>query len=415
MIAGSGAGISVTASTEPFFKLLRGGRVLAPRDLGEQDVLIAGKIIARIAPRIDPMPALGEVAVLDVQGKYVVPGFIDQHVHLIGGGGEGGFTTRSPELMLGEIVIAGITTVVGCLGTDGTTRSVASLLAKARALEEEGITAYIYTGAYEVPPPTITGRVRDDLILIDKVLGCGEVAIGDHRSSQPSKEDIRKLAAESRVGGMLGGKAGVLHLHVGNGSGALQMLLEIVGETEIPISQFTPTHLNRSMAVLNDGLRFAGAGGMIDITTSIHAKTDGREVVEPAEAVRHCLDKGVSLERITLSSDGNGSIPNFDARGRLQGLRVADIGSLHETLRAVVAGGTPLPDALRLVTENPAASLRLSPAKGCLAAGSDADVVVLDRDLAVERVFARGRLMVAEGKAIARSTFEEPRRRDRRT
>ena len=192
--------------------------------------------------------------------------------------------------MLGEIVRGGVTTVIGCLGTDGTTRSLASLLAKARALEEEGITAYIYTGAYEVPPPTITGRVRDDLILIDKVLGCGEVAIGDHRSSQPSKEDIRKLAAESRVGGLLGGKAGVLHLHVGNGRGALQMLLEIAEETEIPISQFTPTHLNRSTAVLDDGIRFAG-----------HGRDDGHHHEHPRE-VRRSRDRGARTGRAYTAS-----------------------------------------------------------------------------------------------------------------
>jgi beta-aspartyl-dipeptidase (metallo-type) len=395
------------ALRSPFFKILKHGRVFAPQDLGRKDLLIAGTVVARIADRIEPCGEYGEAEVVELQGRHIVPGFIDQHVHLIGGGGEGGFTTRTPEATLRSILEAGITTVVGCLGTDATTRSLASLLAKARALQEEGITAYIYTGAYEVPPPTLTGSVRGDLILIDKVLGCGEIAMSDHRSSQPTVEDITKLAAEARVGGILGGKAGVLHVHVGCGARMLHMLFEIVAGTEIPVTQFTPTHLNRSRALLDEGIRFAKLGGVIDFTTSLHVQNDGSEVVEAADAVTYCLGRGVGIEHITLSSDGNGSLPHFDEQGRLQGLRVAEVGSLHLALKALAAGGMALADALRTVTANPAASLGLSPAKGILAAGSDADVTVLNADLEIERVYARGSCMVADGTPLVRGTFED--------
>jgi beta-aspartyl-dipeptidase (metallo-type) len=393
-------------SNAPFFRILKHGRVLAPRDLGQRDVLIAGTSIARIADRIEACAGYGDAEIVDLHGRYVVPGFIDQHVHLTGGGGEGGFTTRTPEACLGPILKAGITTVVGCLGTDATTRSLASLLARARALQEDGITTFIYTGAYQVPPPTMTGSVRDDLILIDKVLGCGEVAMSDHRSSQPTVGEIARLAAEARVGGILSGKAGVLHLHVGGGARMLAMLFEIVAQTEIPITQFTPTHLNRSRALLDDAVRFAKLGGMIDFTTSIHAQNDGPDVVEAADAVSYCLGRGTGLERITLSSDGNGSLPTFDGHGKLLGLRVADVASLHLAVKALAAGGMALSDALRTVTANPAASLGLAPAKGTLASGSDADVTVLNADLEVERVYARGRCMVADGRPLVRGTFE---------
>ena len=83
----------------------------------------------------------------------IVPGFIDQHVHVTGGGGGGGFATRGPEAMLTDLTRWGITTVVGITGTDGTTRTPVALLAKVRALEIEGLTAYMWTGAYDVPPP----------------------------------------------------------------------------------------------------------------------------------------------------------------------------------------------------------------------------------------------------------------------
>jgi beta-aspartyl-dipeptidase (metallo-type) len=359
--------------------------------------------VAHLADRIDPAPAYGVTDVYDVTGCFVVPGFIDQHVHLIGGGGEGGFATRTPEVGLSDLTTAGITSVVGTLGTDCVTRHMESLLAKARGLEEEGISAWIYSGAYPTPAPTITGSLRSDIILIDKVVG-GKVAMSDHRSAQPSKQELARLAAEARVGGMLSGKAGVLHIHTGDGRRRLDWLFEIVDETELPITQFTPTHLNRTGELLLEGIRFAKAGGMLDLTTSISAAASSRP--RPAEAVKLCLEAGAPLDRITLSSDGNGSLPAFNAEGELTGLVAASPRSLYEALREIVRSGIlSLQDALCLVTANPAASLKLS-RKGRITPGGDADLAVLERDLAIRHVFAKGRCLVRDGQPVVRGTFE---------
>ena len=385
------------------FTILKNGHICAPQELGVGDVLLADRSVAHLADRIDPAPAYGATEVYDVTGCFVVPGFIDQHVHLIGGGGEGGFATRTPEVMLSDLTTAGITTVVGTLGTDSVGRQMESLLAKARGLEEEGISSWIYSGAYATPSPTITGSLRSDLVLIDKVVG-GKVAMSDHRSAQPSKDELARLAAEARVGGMLAGKAGVLHIHTGDGKRRLDWLFEIVAETELPITQFTPTHLNRTGELLLEGIRFAKAGGMLDITTSISAAASSRP--QPAEAVRTCLEAGTPLDRITLSSDGNGSMPAFNRKGELTGLVAASPRSLYEALCEIVRTGVlPLPDALRLVTTNPAASLKL-PRKGRIVPGGDADIVVLDADLTIRHVFAKGRCLVKDGQAVVRGTFE---------
>src|SRR5690554_180799 len=151
-------------------KILKNASIYSPDYLGEKDLLIIKDSILKIAENIlIPDSFISEVEIIDCTEKIIVPGFIDSHVHIIGGGGEGGFRTRTPEIQLSELITAGITTVVGCLGTDGTTRHMTTLLAKARALEEEGISAYIYTGSYQFPIQTLTGNCRDDLILIDKV------------------------------------------------------------------------------------------------------------------------------------------------------------------------------------------------------------------------------------------------------
>lgn len=389
------------------FTILKNGKVFTPDEQGQKDVLVANSVIANIADCISPAPGYGEVEVIDVSGKYVVPGFIDQHVHLIGGGGEAGYASRTPEVMLSGITRAGITTVVGCLGTDGTTRHMTSLLAKARGLEVEGITTYIYTGSYQVPTRTITDTVRNDIILIDKVLGAGEIAISDHRSAQPGKEDIKKLVAETRVGGILSGKAGVLHLHVGDGKRKLGMLYEILEESEIPITQFTPTHLNRNPELLEDSIRFGKMGGMIDMTSGVSPATGADNSIKPSRAIKYCLEQGVPISNITMSSDGNGSMPLFDSQGRIQGLLVAKLDSLYEEFVDLVKEeGLKLSHALRVITENVAKSLKLYPRKGALRIGSDADIVVLDEDLNIDYVFARGRCMIKRGKVVVKGTFE---------
>ncbi|MDF2571317.1 MAG: iadA [Sporomusa sp.] len=386
------------------FTILKGGNVFAPESLGIRDIIIAGQIIANIASSIKSAPDYGECQVVDMTGKLVVPGFIDQHVHILGGGGEGGYATRTPEVVLSDITMAGITTVVGCLGTDSISRHMAGLLAKARSLDEEGISTYIYTGAYEVPPPTITGSVRSDLVLIDKVIGCGEIAISDHRSSQPSKGEIARLAAESRVGGLLGGKAGVVHLHVGDGARQLALLFEIAAETEIPITQFVPTHINRNWNLINEGIKLAKLGGVIDFTAA--APGQAADTITAAHAIKHCLDHGLSINNMTISSDGHGSLPVFEGSSGVSDLKVAKMTGLHEEVKSLVAIGLSLSEALRPVTSNPAKTLKLYPDKGTLKPGSHADIVVFDYKLNIEHVFAKGRWLVKDGKAKVKGTFE---------
>lgn len=393
--------------TSTFFTLLKGVEVFAPEKLGRQDLLIAGDKIAAIGPQLE-VPSGCNCQIIDLSKYMAVPGFIDGHVHMIGGGGEGGYATRTPEVQLGDVVRAGVTTVVGCLGTDGTTRHMTALLAKARGLEAEGVSTYIYTGSYEVPTNTITRNVRDDIILIDKVIGCGEIAISDHRSAQPTKKDIAKLAAESRIGGMLSGKAGLLHLHVGDGKNKLSMLFDIVGEGEIPITQFLPTHISRNKALLDDGVRFAAMGGTIDITAGSLKSPGKNAAIKPSDAVMYCLENGVPLSHITMSSDGNGSMPAFNEEGKLVGLEVAKMDTLYQDIRElIVEKRLKLEEAIRIITENPAKTLKLHPQKGCLQVGADADIVILDKDLNIHHVFAKGKIMLYDKKQMAFGTFEK--------
>ncbi len=325
-------------------------------------------------------------------------------MHLLGGGGEAGPWSRTPEIMLSKITRAGVTTVLGLLGTDDVSRRPETLLAKAMQLEQEGISAYIYSGSYQLPPATITGSLRKDIALIPKVVGVGEVAVSDHRSSQPSFEELCRIAADARVGGMLGGKAGLVHLHMGDGARRLDPIIRVVKETEIPIGQFLPTHLNRTRALMEHAIEFARMGGNIDITAS---GIDLHFHPTSVEAVQMALEAGIPIDRITLSSDSNGSMPIFDAKGNVVKLGVGDIKCLFDDWRQLVKAGLSIEDSLKVVTCNPAQRAGLAASKGSLQTGKDADLLILNRDLTIDSVLAKGRLMVGRGKITVKGTFEE--------
>ena len=388
-------------------KLIRNARLYAPEDLGCMDVLIGGGKILRIGESL-PAEEAYHVEVIDGSGKIMMPGLIDAHVHILGGGGEGGYRTRTPEIMLSDIICGGVTTVVGCLGTDGTTRTMTNLIAKARGLEEEGITAYIYTGSYQVPVRTLTGSVADDLILLDKVIGTGEIAISDHRSSQPTYEEFARIVADTRVGGILSGKAGIVNIHMGDGREQLDYLRRLLRESQIPASNMLPTHINRNKSLMSDGIDYARRlGGYIDLTTSSDPDFLDPDEVKASAGLKMALDAGVDAGHITFSSDGQGSLPVFDEKGNFRHLGVGNVSSLYREMKdAVLKDGVRLADALKTVTSNPAFLLKLK-GKGRITEYADADLVLSASDtLEIDTVIAGGETVVSGGEVLKRGTFE---------
>ena len=385
--------------------LIKNADVYAPAGMGRADILAAGGRILRIEPGITLPSAYAEE--VDASGLIAVPGFIDGHVHMMGGGGEGGYATRTPELMLSDAIRGGVTTVVGCLGTDGVTRTPAGLLAKAKSLDEEGISTFIYTGHYAVPVQTLTGSIERDLLLIDKVIGVGEIALSDHRSNQPTFDEFARLASEARRGGILSGKAGVVNVHMGDGRRGLALLRRIIEETEIPAAQFLPTHIGRNPSLFEEGIAYAKAGGLVDFTTSTVPAFLEEGEVKCSVGLRRMLDAGVDAANITFTSDGQGSLPDFDESGRLRRLEIGRVTSLFAEVRGAVRGeGVPLATALQVITSNPARILKLR-GKGALEAGADADIVLLDpASLEIDGVIAKGRWLMKARAPLARGTFE---------
>ena len=383
-------------------ELLTHAQVFAPEPLGLRHLLVAGGRIVWMGEGLPALPAVLGARVRDLGGRRLVPGFIDAHVHLTGGGGEAGAHTKVPPLSLSRFTRGGVTSVVALLGTDDASRHPRELVTAVQALRNEGLSAWCYTAGYHVPPVTITGSVRHDLAAIECIIGV-KCAISDHRSSQPTLDELLRLASEAHVGGVMTGKAGVLHLHVGDGPRGLALIRQALEATELPPRVFNPTHVNRRKALFEEAIELARRGCNVDITAFPVA--EGEDAWPADTALLRYLDAGAPPERVTISSDGGGCLPVFDGDGRVASMEVGDPGALARTLRALLDAGQPLERVLPAFTSNPARLLRLA-RKGSIAVGNDADLVALDSTGGVADVMANGAWHVVDGRVAIRGTFE---------
>ena len=385
--------------------LIDNALVHAPAPLGRRSLLLGGGKVLWMGTTALELPAVMRTAVetLDLEGRRLIPGLIDGHVHICGGGGEAGFRTRVPPLPLSGYTSAGITTVIGLLGTDDVARGPRELLATVYALREEGLNAWALAGGYHLPIATLTGSLRGDLVFLEPFVGVGELAISDHRSSQPTLEELLRVASDAHVAGLMTGRAGILHLHLGDGARGLELVNRALDASELPARVFNPTHVNRRRALFDEAVALARRGAVVDVTAfPVGEDEDGYGA---AEAVERFLASGAPAGNLTVSSDAGGCLPCFDTDGRVCRMGVGSSGALLATLRALLERGLPLADALPPFTSNPARLLRLA-TKGSIAPGTDADLVALDSGGGAHTVIVRGKIHVADGRAVRRGTFE---------
>lgn len=387
--------------------IIKNIEVYSPKYLGIKDVVIVSDKFEGIYDKIETPKDFVNINIIDGNGKALLPGFIDSHVHIIGGGGEDSFKSRTFEIQLSNLTKAGITTVIGCIGTDGVCRDMNALLAKAYSLEEEGISTFCYTGSYDVPVKTITTSIKKDIMLIEKIIGVGEIALSDRRSSQPTFEEICSIAANANVGGLLSGKAGIVHFHIGPGRRKLELLFKLLKETEILPSQIIPTHINRSEDLFKEGLKYVKLGGFIDLTTS--SDPDFLEPTEltASEGLKKYLEYNLPIENITFSSDGNGSMPKYNDKREIIGLSICSVESLFiEVKKAINNYNIPIEEAIKVITSNVSDLYRLK-GRGRIVKGNFADFVIVDgENLDIETVYSKGKELVRDKKIIIKGTFE---------
>lgn len=381
------------------FVLIKNIDVYAPKSIGINDILICGNKIIEIGKNLNY--SFKNIKKIDGSGKKATPSFIDQHIHVLGGGGEGGYRTRVPEVNLSELLRGGVTTLVGLLGTDCITRNVESLIAKTKALKEYGLTAYCLTGGYEYPSPTVTGCVKKDIVMIEEIIGI-KLALSDHRSSSVTINELEKMALSARVGGMLSGKAGYLKLHMGNADAGLDLVFDILKKGEIPTQIFRPTHVGRKEKLFYQSIEFNKMGGYIDITAS-----DDGNILTVVELFKILNKENVLLDKVTLSSDGNGSWSTYDSFGNMTDIGAASSDGIYKQIKKLVENNIySLEDALPFGTSNVAHALGISSVKGYIKENYSPDILILDGKLEIDTVISNGNVLMENKEILTKVFFE---------
>ena len=377
--------------------LIKNANLYTPDPIGINDILLSGEKIIHIDKKIELNGVPYQV--IDADGKHVVPGFIDQHVHITGGGGQQGYASLVPEVTMSELVSCGVTTVLGMHGTDGFVKDLGTLYGKTKALDDDGLTAYMLTSYYGLPSKTLMGSVADDLIFIDKVIGC-KLAMSDDRSSFPTELEILRLINQVRLGGFTSGKGGILHIHLGALPEGIEILLNIARRYPTLISYLSPTHLIRTEALFEQAVALGKLGGMIDFSTG------GTKFDTPHRCVMKALEAGVPIDRITFSSDGHGGVRRVNPTTGEVTYRPAPLHlNFQEVVALVKEEGLPLEQAVKLITANPARNLKLLH-KGIIEVGADADFCFLSKDLELTDVIARGKQVMKEGQILQKGRYE---------
>jgi len=384
--------------------IIKQAELYAPQKQGFKDILIGGGKILAIEDSI-PMESFSkfDILTIDAKGLKAIPGLIDGHVHIAGAGGEGGPSTRTPELSIKDMIIAGVTTVIGLLGTDGMTRNPESVLMKVKSLRAEGVSAWMLTGSYQVPTPTILGDVGKDISLIEEIIGVGEVAISDFRSSEPTVNELIRMASHARIGGMFSGKSGIVVLHLGDRKNPFEKIYQAVNESDLNFNQFLPTHCNRNKYLIEETKKY-GRNGYVDLTA--YPINSGNDENKASKCIIELLNSGVPVENITVTSDGCGSLPVFE-NGKLAKLGIGNPNSIFNTLVELIKDeGIMLEQALPFVSSNPAQILQLR-GKGFIRTGMDADLNLIDNNMDIKYLIANGNIMIKNGQRIKKGSFEE--------
>jgi len=391
------------------FELITNANIYAPESLGIKHLLVCAGKIVYIGDQVPMLDDRLDVKTIDLDGARLIPGFVDAHAHITGGGGEAGPSTRVPPQHLSQYTLAGVTSVIGLLGTDDLTRTPQTLLTQVMGLREEGLSAWCYTGGYHLPAATLTQSVRSDIVNLEPVIGVGEVALSDHRSSQPTLDEVLRLASEAHVAGLMTGKAGIVHFHLGDGKRGLSMIRECLKASEIPPRVFNPTHVNRNKALFEEACELTKSGCNVDLTAfpaDDTAADDPDAGWSAEEAVARYFDKGCNPRKLTISSDGGGCLPSFDAQGELLKMGFARSSAMAITFKAMLDMALPIEKVLPLMTSNVAGLLKLH-YKGRIETGFDADLLVVDESHQIESVMAKGVWHVKQGQVLIRGLFEE--------
>lgn len=369
------------------------GQVISRGRLWPDYAVIFDQQVRAVCP-VHQLDLWSPVQLLDAQGCYVAPGFIDMHIH-------------------------------GCGGADAMDGSVAALQTMSRALVAFGVTAFV--------PTTMTAAADDiqralaAVRAAQRVAGDGARILGAHLEGPFVNERFKGAQAALHLcqprWQLIADYLDVIRVitlapELSGSRSFLQRLqpyptiVPAIGHSAATLEQAQQAfaagvrhaaHLFNAMAPLHH--RAPGPAGAVltDGHVSAELIADNRHV---HPALYSLIWKVLGPERLVLVSDAMRAAGLGDGRYEFGGQMVtvtagkaslADgtlAGSVLTLDQAVVnfrrAVGCSWPQAIALVTENPARVLGWEQSLGDLAVGKVADIVLLDAAGSVQQTIVAG-------------------------
>ena len=362
--------------------LLRNGKVVTPFDVIEADIRLGRGKIQSIGKKLK-----GD-NVIDCKNKFIIPGLIDIHIH-----GCGGFSAM-----------------------DGKIYEMSLFLAK------HGITSFVPTTVTASKDKLKTVAVKvfqamQDNNYVSQVLGLNLEGpwISRDKPGAQSKQHIRKSSMEEFD-----------ELCEGNIVKIITMAPEENMDIIKQISKRVIISIGHSNADYDTAKRGVAMGAKLfthtfNAMSGFHHREPGvagaalesdetyceiiPDLIHVHSAAIKILIKAKGSDKVILITDaieaaglgdgeyelnlGRASVRNGACRlpdGNLAGSTL----TLDKGVRNIVNMGINLKTAVKMATVNPAVLLGIEDKKGSIAVGKDADLVILNKDLEIEKVIVRG-------------------------
>jgi N-acetylglucosamine-6-phosphate deacetylase len=386
--------------------LLTGGRVVTPEGvLSPGWIRLAGSVIEAIGPGGPAEPDSSGLPATDLHGRWVLPGFVDMHVH--GGGGtsftEGtaGDARRAAEFHRRH----GSTTIVASL----VTAPLADLEARAAmlaGLAREGVLAGLHlegpflaaarcgaqdprymtapdVAAFERLHAAAAGQLRVITLapelpgataLIKAAVEAGVIAAVGHTDATADVTSAAVDAGASHATHLFNGMRPLHHREPGPVGALLdrdEVSCEVIADG---------VHLHDTTVRLV--ARASGPGRLVLITDAMAAAgmADG---CYRLGSMRVDVAGGVAR----LATDAE---PDAGAEPRAPGAIAGSTATMAGVVRHAIAAGLPVTEVAAAASTTPARVLGLGGRTGALRPGLDADLVVCDEEFGLRAVMRHG-------------------------
>jgi len=338
---------------------------------------------------------------LDASGGSIVPGFVNMHIHGVGGYGTCDGQVASFQAMSLLLTRHGVTSWVPTIGSSPLDVKEAALGAIRQARHTEVVGAEILGAHLEGPYLNVQerGAMPPDLLRTPR--------LEEHATFLQQADIIRVFTVAPELPGALElirelKRRNVL-VSVGH---SIAIDEELSRAVEAGLSHATHMFCNMGTLRRANLRRVAGLveSVLLDDRITTEVITDGY-VIAPSLMKLALKVKGP--EKVAIITDGSSltGLPpgSYSVRGRDVILEeeiayIADrsayagtVATMDHCVRAAIESmDLSLADAFRMASLTPATILGVSDRKGSLEAGKDADIVILDDDLRVIYTVARG-------------------------